>query len=91
MLTKLLASRLQIVIPDLISIDQSGYIKGRYIGENIRNIYNVIQYTSLHDIPGMIVALDFEKAFDSISWQFLLETLKRFNFGPNFVKWIKII
>ena len=91
MLTKLLANRLQKVISEVVNFDQSGYIKGRYIGENIRSIYDVIQYTSLNSMPGMIVALDFEKAFDSVSWQFLFETLKRFNFGPNFIKWIEII
>ena len=90
-LTKLLAIRLQKVISSLISRDQSGYIKGRFIGENIRNIYDIIDFTALNNIEGMIVAIDFEKAFDSISWEFLFETLKCFNFGDNFIKWVKIL
>ena len=90
-LTKLLASRLQKVISEIVSLDQSGYIKGRYIGDNIRNIYDAIQYTAISNIPGMIVALDFEKAFDSISWDFLFQTLEYFNFGPNFIDWIRLI
>ena len=90
-LTKLLASRLQIVLPSLISRDQSGYLKGRYIGENIRSIYDTINFAAITDSPGMIVALDFEKAFDSISWPFLFNTLETFNFGPYFRKWINII
>ena len=90
-LTKLLATRLQKVLPSVISRDQSGYLKGRYIGENIRSIYDTINFTAITDSPGMIVALDFEKAFDSISWPFLHDTLDKFNFGPNFRKWIKII
>ena len=90
-LTKVLATRLQKVLPTLISLDQSGYIKGRFIGENIRNIYDVIEYTTLEQKAGMLVALDFEKAFDSISWPFLFKTLESFNFGPNFKKWIKVL
>ena len=35
--------------------------------------------------------LDFEKAFDTISWEFLFQTLKHFNFGDNLIKWIKLI
>ena len=90
-LTKALASRLQAVIPELVSPNQTGYIKGRYIGDNIRTIYDIIEFSSLKNLPGMIVMLDFEKAFDSISWQFLFRTLEAFNFGPVFQKWVKII
>ena len=90
-LTKLLASRLQKVISEIVSPDQSGYIRGRYIGENIRNIYDIIQYSTITNIPGMVIALDFEKAFDSISWNFLFHTLECFKFGENFIKWIKLL
>ena len=90
-LTKLLALRLQKVLPSIISPDQTGYLKGRYIGDNIRTIFDIIEYTKIKQIPGMMVLIDFEKAFDSISWNFLFKTLDAFNFGDNFKKWIKII
>ena len=90
-LTKLLANRLQKVIPNIVSEDQSGYIKNRYIGENIRTVLDVIEYTSLKTDPGILLFLDFEKAFDTVSWDFLLKTLDYFNFGENFKKWISII
>ena len=89
-LTKLLARRLQKVLPSIISCDQSGYLKGRYIGENIRTIFDIIQYTKFNQISGMMVLVDFEKAFDSISWSFLFESLKAFDFGNSFIKWIKV-
>ena len=90
-LTKLLALRLQKVLPAIISKDQSGYLKGRYIGDNIRTIFDVIEFAKINQIPGMIVLIDFEKAFDSISWSFLFRTLDAFNFGDSFKQWIKII
>ena len=90
-LTKALALRLQKVIPTIVNSDQTGYIKGRYIGENIRTIFDIIQYTSMHNLPGIIVMLDFEKAFHSVSWNFLYEALKNYSFGKNFTKWIHIL
>ena len=53
-LTKLLANRLQKVIPNLVSEDQSGYIKNRYIGENIRTILDIIEFTNYKENPGLI-------------------------------------
>jgi hypothetical protein len=55
-----------------IDLDQTGFISGRYIGDNIRLIYDMLQFTEENDIPGLLLLIDFEKAFDSISWDFLL-------------------
>ena len=90
-LTKALALRLQNILPKIISSDQVGYIKGRYIGENIRTLEDLIIYTDKFQIPGYFVLIDFKKAFDSIEWDFLFNTLHKFNFGPQFIKWIKIL
>ena len=90
-LTKLLALRLQKVIPVIINSDQVGYIKKRYIGENVRIISDILQYADLENIEAYITQIDFEKAFDSIEWEFLFETLKTFNFGETFISWIKTI
>lgn len=37
----------------------------------------------------MILLIDFEKAFDSISWSFMFKALRFFNFGPNIIRWVK--
>ena len=90
-LAKALATRLQKVISDLVNYDQVGYIKGRYIGENVRIIEDMMFYTSKNYIPGFMVLIDYEKAFDMVEWDFLLRTLTTFNFGLNFIKWIKLL
>ncbi len=61
-LTKSLARRIYIVLPSIINLDQTGFIKGRYIGENIRTIDDIIDYTSLKHQPRILLLLDFEKA-----------------------------
>ena len=64
-------------------------MKGRYIGENIRLIYDVLNYAERHDKSGILMSVDFEAAFDSVSWEFLCEALKQYNFGPKFLSLIK--
>ena len=79
------------VIDKLINQDQIGYIKGRFIGETIRTIDDIMFLTDKHKINGFITLIDFEKAFDSIEWTFLFKCLKAFNFGDSFLDWIKIL
>ena len=90
-LTKLLAIRLNKVLPNIIHPDQVAYIKKRFIGQNIRLVYDVIEYCETYAQEGIIACIDFEKAFDTIEWHFLFKTLKMFNFGETFCKWIDII
>ena len=90
-LTKALALRLQTVLPKIINADQVGYIPGRYIGENIRTIADLMSYTCKNKIPGYIVLIDFRKAFDTIELPFLFKSLKKFNFGPGFINWIETL
>ena len=63
---KSIANRLKPLLPDLINYDQTGFIRGRFIGENIRLIDSVICYAKENNIPGLLLFLDFEKAFDTI-------------------------
>lgn len=60
----------------------------RYIGENIRFKSDVMEYTKVQNIPGILLSLDFRKAFDSIKWPFIMTTLDHFNFGTGVKTWI---
>jgi len=86
---KAIANRLKKVIPKLVNSDQTGFIKGRFIGENIRLIDNVINFAAAKNIPGLLLFLDFEKAFDSLNWSFIQRTFKHFNFGSPMINWVK--
>ena len=56
--SKAIASRLKLVLSDLIDLDKTGFLKGRSIAENIFLINNVISYTHLKDIPGLLLFID---------------------------------
>ena len=66
-----IVERLKIILSKLISTDQTGFINGRYIGENTRLIYDIMCQTDEEDIPGLLLIIDFKKAFDSISWDLI--------------------
>ena len=69
-----------------------GFLKGRSIAENICLINNVISYmyTGTKNIPGLLLFLDFEKAFDTIEWAFVEKTLQHFGFCSSLIKWINL-
>ena len=48
-----------------------------------------MDYTVEENIPGLLIFIDFEKAFDSVEWDFLFKCLEAFNFGSDFPHWIK--
>ena len=89
--TKLLAVRLQNVIKSIINENQVGYIKGRSISSHIRLIDDIINLSNIEDLPGLVVSLDYSKAFDTVSKISILKTLEKFNFGPVFLSYIKTI
>ena len=68
----------------------SSYYQGRYIGENVRLIMDIMSYTEENNIPGVALFIDFRKAFDTIEWDFLIDTLNKFNFGPDVINWVRI-
>ena len=79
------------VIKSLISEDQTGYIKGRFIGTNIRLIQDIIEYTESSNMKGIILQLDFQKAYGSLEWNFMFRVLKKFKFGTSFINWIRVL
>lgn len=89
MIPRLYTSRIKSVLPIIINNDQTGFIPGRYIGENTRLIYDILFYTGVNDLPGLLFLIDFEKAFDSVLWKFINEVLDFFNFGPSIKHWIR--
>ena len=87
--SSIIANRLKTTLPSLINEDQTGFISGRFIGENTRMIYDTIDYCETFQKEGILIILDFSKAFDTIEWPFIEYTLNLFNFGDKFINFIK--
>ena len=72
--SKAIATRIEKVLPLLIISNQTGFVKGRYIGENIRLLKNIFEQTKVQSIAGIRLLLDFRKAFDTVEWSFIQKT-----------------
>ena len=69
-------------LPKLIHSDQTGFMKDRFIGQNVR---------LLKKISGIFLFIEFGKAFDSIEWNFIKRSLELFNLGPFLTRWFSIL
>lgn len=90
-LSKVLALRLDKVLPNIIHKDQVGFIKGRTSTDNMRRLLHLLWMNKSNPQPVVALSLDAQKAFDRVEWAFLFETLSRFGFGSNFRRWIGIL
>ena len=88
--SKAIAKRIEPMLPQIIHTDQTGFIKGRYIGENIRLIDDLMEQTKIEKSSGLLLALDFRKAFDTLEWPLIQYTLLMFNFGESLRRWVEI-
>ena len=83
-----IANILKQTLGHVISQSQTGFIEGRQISDSTQLIYNIMHFTEVKNKTGLLI--DFEKAFDSISWNFLYKALSYFGYCENFVKWVNI-
>ena len=78
-------------MPNLIHSNQNAFVKGRSIFDAVRSIDDIVDYCKRNGWLGILVAIDFEKAFDTVNFNFLIRTLHKFNFGPSFIQWIRVL
>ena len=88
---KALANCLDVVIPDLVGKQQTGFIKGQTIHSNLAKTREVIAYLNKTGTPGVIAMVDFEKCFDHIEYNSIAGALQYFNYGPKFIDMIMLL
>ena len=64
-------------------------MSGSYTGNNLRLIHDMIAYFKEKNLPGLLLNIDFEKAFPSVDWKFMFKVLKAFGFKKDICRWIE--
>ncbi|GJU12746.1 RNA-directed DNA polymerase, eukaryota [Tanacetum coccineum] len=85
---KILANRLVMVLGDLVSDTQSAFVKDRQILDGPFILNELVQWCKKKRKQSMIFKVDFEKAYDSVRWDFIDTILKKFGFGDKWCNWI---
>jgi hypothetical protein len=87
-LSKVLEARLCRVIHKLIGPNQTTFLKGRQILDGCMIANEIVNFAKSEGIKMLIFKVDFEKAFDSVNWEFLFDIMSQMNFGSKWIKWI---
>jgi hypothetical protein len=83
LVTKILANRLASHLQKLVAANQSAFISGRSIHDNYMMVQHFIKSLHGKKVASLFLKLDITKAFDSVSWAFLLEVLCHLGFGAR--------
>lgn len=89
--THIISRRLENILPEIISLDQTGFIKKRQTQDDIRQTLDIIDHTVTNHNKMVLTSLDAEKAFDQVNWKFLYKVLGKFLFNQSFIKVIQAL
>ena len=84
-----ITQRIKPAVQTIIGRQQKAYLQHNNIGSCMINLINLIKHTAKTKQAGLILLIDFKKAFDSISHTFIENALKILGFGPDIIGWIK--
>ena len=83
-----MANRLKPLLPSLILGEQSGYVEGKQILDNIIQSHEVVHSLNSTKRDGMIMQLDIEKSYDKVNWTYIRKVLMVFGFDHNWMRWV---
>jgi hypothetical protein len=89
--SKVVANRLRLRLGDIVSTNQSAFVKHRCLHDNFVLVRQVARRINQRRKPGVLLKLELSRAFDSMSWGFLFEVLRQMGFGPLFRKWVALL
>ena len=87
-ISKVVENRLKPLLPALVSGEQSSYVEGRQILDNIIQAHEVVHLLTSKRKAGMIMQLDIAKAYDKVNWTYIRKVLTMFGFDHNQVRWV---
>jgi Reverse transcriptase (RNA-dependent DNA polymerase) len=90
-LSKILAERIQPHLPALVQPTQTGFVKGRNIFKEFIYAQEIISAAKRQKRQIALFKADIFKAFDSVSWDFIINCLRARGFSENWINWIKYL
>ena len=90
-LAKAIATRIKGVLGGIIEKDQNGFLKGRNIAHNLRKILDAMEFAEEHQLPMVLISIDFMKAFDRVEHNSVYKAMEIFNFGVNIIGMVKVL
>ncbi|GJW26520.1 RNA-directed DNA polymerase, eukaryota [Tanacetum coccineum] len=87
--TKIMANRLAMVISDIVSDTQSAFVSDRQILDGPFIINEILQWCKRKNKQTLFFKVDFAKAYDSVRWDYLIDVLEAFGFGPKWCQWVR--
>ncbi len=88
-LTKVLANRVKRVIGSIVQPTQSYSIPGRDIADTIGTVRDVMEYMKRDKKGGIVLGIDWNKAFDRVEHEYLFKVLEKFGFGVKIIGWVR--
>lgn len=88
MVSKVLANRLKKVLPKVIHENQFAFLGGRSMLESVVVVNETVSAAKKSKKPTLIFKVDYEKAYDSVSWDFLSYMMGRMQFNDKWMHWI---
>ena len=90
-IAKILANRLKSVLRAIVHTDQTGFVPGGDIGENVLLTQSIINFCEEQQKDGYLIFLDWEKAFDRVDHEFMFKVLEKYGFGARFVQSVRAL
>lgn len=88
-MSKLLTLRLAPIMNSIISLEQSAFVKGRQILDGPLMVNEIVDWCKKRKKKLMVFKVDFEKAYDTINWDYLCQMMIFLDFGSKCIDWIR--
>ena len=88
---KALDNRLKAVLNDFIENYQTGFMSGRYILTNVLKLMELMSDVEAKKTQALIMQIDFEKCFDTVSFSAIRGSLEYFGIGPKFIQMVMLL
>ena len=89
--SKCMSLRMRKVLPSIIGVNQSCTVMGRSIADNCHLLRTIMDYVESKSMGAALVNSDFAKALDRVSHQYMFMILEAFGFGPDLIRWVRIL